>query len=121
VLQTAPKVRQSSGEFLSGVEAINYSGTYPVSRLQIQDSSVANDTSLYAFSSYKVGDQIASSRPAAAFVLTTSVDTDFMLQLPLNLETDQGRLGTVLKVVCINIYIFFIPFSNVSYIYIMIC
>ena len=92
-LQTASKVN------VPNVAALEYSGTYPVSRIQVQDNAL-DDVALYAFSTYKVGDQAASSRPAIAFVATApepvakGEDVSFMFQLPLNVETDQIRVGT---------------------------
>ncbi len=89
VLQTSPKIDAQ------GVESIQYSGIYPVSRLTFADAM--EGLSLYAFSAYKVGDQAASCRPAVAFVLESpDEETDFMFQLPVNLETDQIRKGTPL-------------------------
>ena len=91
VLQTSPLVNAP------GVSQIRYSGTYPVSRLQFDDDQL-QDTSLFAFSAYRVGDQPASSRPGVAFTLSIPEGTsaDFMFQLPINLETDQIRAGTPL-------------------------
>ena len=91
VLQTSPKINAP------GVARIRYSGSYPVSRLLFDDDAMQG-LSLFALSAYKVGDLPGSSRPAVAFVLTSqnAAETDFMFQLPVNVETDQQRRGTPL-------------------------
>ncbi len=98
VIQTQPMVAG-----LPGVEALRYSGSYPVSRLSVMDSAfapLANSLDLFGFSAYKANDMDASARPAIAFSLAVgsvaknSDSADFMFQLPLNIEPDQHRPGT---------------------------
>lgn len=88
---------------MNGVDGIRYSGSHPISRLQILDDSVSEmEVALYGFSAFKVGDMRASGRPAAAFALSVSNrqrtprNVSFMLQLPLQVEEDQARPGTPL-------------------------
>jgi non-lysosomal glucosylceramidase len=60
---------------ISGVDAITYSGAYPVGRLEIQDSvlDVAQvSASLFGFSTYRPSDMEASARPAIAFSLVVA-------------------------------------------------
>ncbi len=88
---------------MRGVDSIRYSGTHPISRLQILDDIAPEmDIALYGFSAFKVGDMPASGRPAAAFALSvsnsqhTARNVSFMVQLPLQTEEDQARPGTPL-------------------------
>lgn len=86
------------------VDAITYSGSYPVSRLQIHDESFAPlSASLFAFSAFKANSMAESARPAAAFTLaldnTAGSGTEtvsYMLHLPLNVEPDQDRAGVAI-------------------------
>lgn len=87
---------------MKGVERMRYSGTHPISRLQVLDDVGGVEATLYGFSAFKVADMPASGRPAAAFSLAvtnggnTARNVSFMLQLPLQTEEDQARPGTPL-------------------------
>lgn len=88
---------------MQGVGSIRYSGTHPISRLQILDAVAPElEVELYGFSAFTVGNMPASGRPAAAFALSVSNtqrvarNVSFMLQLPLQIEEDQARPGTPL-------------------------
>jgi hypothetical protein len=65
-LQTTPPAG------IPGVEALNYSGAYPVSRLVVEEPKLlppAVKVTLFAYSKYEVNDMNASSWPAVAFSL----------------------------------------------------
>lgn len=87
---------------MQGVDGIRYSGTHPISRLQILNAAPEMEVALYGYSAFKVGDMPASGRPAAAFTLSvansksTARNVSFMMQLPLQSEEDQARPGTPL-------------------------
>eukprot|EP01051_Picozoa_sp_SAG22_P006579 SAG22_NODE_435_length_10524_cov_8.503789_7_plen_741_part_00 len=89
---------------MKGVGSMRYSGTHPISRLQVLDSIVDGvDATLFGYSAFKVGDMPASGRPAAAFTLavantgSAARNVSFMLQLPLQTEENQARPGTPLQ------------------------
>lgn len=84
---------------LPGVEGLRYAGAFPVSRLDIQDSSlVFQDSSLYAYSSFEPWNSEASAVPSISFsmLLTNptnrSVAASFSMLLPLMQEKDQSRI-----------------------------
>lgn len=60
------------------------------------------DVTLYAFSALSAGNMVASSRPAAAFVLAVenspaaATNVSFVMNLPLRIEVDQLRAGSAL-------------------------
>ncbi len=85
-----------------GVASIAYTGTYPVSRLAVNDSATlaANSlsASLFAYHHLVPNDSPTSSRPAAVFtfVLTNSgaaaANVSFMFQLPMGAMRDCRRV-----------------------------
>ena len=68
VVQTNPTLTS-----LPPVQALKYSGAYPVSRLQVEDTALTQglltNLSLFGYPAYKVNDMEASARPAVAFPL----------------------------------------------------
>ncbi len=58
---------------LPGVKSIVYSGAHPLSRLKVVDSRIPLETTLFAYSTYKVGDMKASAVPAIAFTFLLKV------------------------------------------------
>ena len=100
VLQTHPRASAAAAN-VSGVDAIEYAGAYPVSRLS---ASVADDltTELYAWSAFAPGDMPRSARPAVAFTLAAknhggaAKNVSMMFNLPFLLEADQLRKGAPL-------------------------
>lgn len=109
LLQTHPKgvAADTAITALPPIDAIGYSGTNPVSRLQPTDAALETaapglNTTLFAFSALAVGDMQASARPAIAFTLTLRNDgqqpanASLLLNIPLQIETDQARPGATL-------------------------
>ena len=88
--------------------ALRYSGTFPVSRLEVVDGPdaaqgpTAVDATLVAFSAFKAHDRAASARPAAAFALrvknsaAAAAEVGFSFNMPFMIERDQLRAGTPL-------------------------
>lgn len=66
VLRTHPQAALAG----QGVDAIQYQGAQPVSRLDVLDKSLPFTTSLFGYSTFKVADMDTSARPAVAFSLT---------------------------------------------------
>lgn len=85
-----------------GVVWITYSGSHPLSRLQLQDSAMQPIIStVYAYSTFMPGNMNASAFPAIAFTLVASnVDANnaynvsFMLSLPLGAVPNYARPST---------------------------
>jgi non-lysosomal glucosylceramidase len=108
LLQTQPRGVAANVAMLPAVAAINYSGTFPVSRLVPVDSALSSatgsglSTALFAYSSLAAGDMEASARPAIAFTLTVRnagprmANASLLLNMPLQVETDQARTGIAL-------------------------
>ncbi len=108
LLQTQPRGGAANVATLPAVAAINYSGTFPVSRLVPVDTALSNatgpgvSTALFAYSSLVAGDMEASARPAIAFTLTVRnsgprmANASLLLNMPLQVETDQARPGIAL-------------------------
>jgi non-lysosomal glucosylceramidase len=64
------RTRPPSG--LPGIQQIQYSGDFPVSRLRFRDPNLAVTADLYAYSEFKPRDADASSTPAAIFTFLLS-------------------------------------------------
>jgi non-lysosomal glucosylceramidase len=85
---------------VSGVDAIQYSGSYPVSRLQLLDTALPVQASIFAFSKLVPGDPEASALPAIAFTVVITnptsapVNVSFLATLPLPAINDCARSGT---------------------------
>ena len=76
-----------------GVEALAYSGVYPVSKLSVIDEGFYGITmDLYAFGTLHARKTAASFVPAVTFTLNiknptkTAVDISFLLNLPLCMQ-----------------------------------
>eukprot|EP00656_Telonema_subtile_P019767 TRINITY_DN20977_c0_g1_i1.p1 TRINITY_DN20977_c0_g1~~TRINITY_DN20977_c0_g1_i1.p1 ORF type:complete len:1000 (+),score=124.94 TRINITY_DN20977_c0_g1_i1:180-3179(+) len=98
ILRTQPP-RSTGGQ---GVEALEFSGSYPVTRLQVQDSAIdAYNSTVFAYSTLKPTSLKESAYPAIAFTLSvhnptaTAVNASLMLALPLGAWTDCARPGGV--------------------------
>jgi uncharacterized protein (DUF608 family) len=76
---------------------IYFSGAYPMSQLQVKDSRIPLNVSLFAFSEFHIGNSHASATPAIVFSFNifnpTSETTDvaFMFNLPFGFEPDTNR------------------------------
>ena len=107
LLQTHPRGDVADIDSLPAVEGLNYSGTFPVSRIVPVDTAFTStalglSTALFAYSSLAAGDMHASSRPAIAFTLAMQnngpyeVNASLLLNMPLQVETDQARPGVAM-------------------------
>ena len=108
LLQTHPRGDAADVESVPPIEGLNYSGTFPVSRLVPVDTAFSNtrapglSTALFAYSSLAAGDMHASSRPAIAFTLAMhnngpyEINASLLLNMPLQVETDQARPGVAM-------------------------
>ena len=94
----------AAGDCPLAIDALTYSGSHPVSRLQPVDAGLRAaapqiNATLFAYSSLVAANMTASARPAAAFTLLlrntgeTAGNATFMLNMPLQIETDQIRPG----------------------------
>jgi non-lysosomal glucosylceramidase len=108
LLQTHPRGPAANVSALPPINGLNYSGTYPVSRFVPVDAMMSNatgpglDVALFAYSSLAAGDMEASARPAIAFTLAVrntgphEANASLLLNMPLQVETDQARTGAAL-------------------------
>ena len=107
LLQTHPKGAAAGLPALPAIDALAYSGTFPVSRLQPIDSELDNaapglNATLFAFSSMVAGDVSASARPSIAFVATLRntghdhANASLMINMPLQTDVDHARPGVAL-------------------------
>eukprot|EP01050_Picozoa_sp_SAG11_P038297 SAG11_NODE_15558_length_574_cov_0.650526_1_plen_130_part_10 len=98
VLQTHPQ--GAAAAEMEPIDAMTYSGSHPISRLQLSDGSFERvapnlNATLFSFSSLVAANMSASARPAAAFSLvlsnrgSASANASFMLNMPLQIENDQ--------------------------------
>lgn len=93
----AASVRTSPPSGVLGVNRLEYSGAFPVSRLSIKDARLPGGAMLYAYSPLQVYDEDASGVPAITFSLTISNPSEAAqearlgLILPLSCEKDQTR------------------------------
>lgn len=92
ILRTGSLGSSSSSLYADGVDAMTYSGSYPVSKLTIHESSFAavSDLAVYAYSRFVPGNLNASATPAVTFTLTVSnpsttnsLNVSLFLSLPL--------------------------------------
>ena len=73
-------------------------GAHPISRLDVIDSRIPIDISVYAYPRYRFNDMNTSATPAVAFTavirnsLSESVDASFLFNLPLGMEPHTLRL-----------------------------
>ena len=79
---------------------MGYSGSYPVSKLEIRDKKFHDvRLELYAYSTLKPRDSAASATPAIAFSLQVrnpskqTAHVSFMFNLPLGMQPDTARVG----------------------------
>jgi hypothetical protein len=113
----AKVLRTQPPGYLSGhaIDALTFSGTYPITRLVLNDSALlktsdekpssatassdAVQASVFGFSTLKPGDMNASAAPALVLTMqvhnptAATVDADFMLTLPSGAWTDCSRKG----------------------------
>jgi hypothetical protein len=66
----ARAMRTSPPPGVTGVDALTYSGSYPLSRWIVSDASLPLPVTVYAYSTLKPGDMVASGLPAVAFTGT---------------------------------------------------
>jgi non-lysosomal glucosylceramidase len=99
---TARPVRTNPPAYAApGVAQIAYSGSYPLSRLAINDPSLPVTSSVYAYSTFVPGNMEASAYPAVTFTLTasnpsaTAQPVSFFLGLPFAAVNDCARTATV--------------------------
>ncbi|CAZ94529.1 GH116 family glycosyl-hydrolase [Zobellia galactanivorans] len=100
----ATTLRTHPPKKLPAVQQLEYSGAFPVSRLNIQDSNIPLKTKLYAYSEYKIRNSIQSATPCALFSLELENVTDdeyqaaFLFNLPNHIQglfnVDQGLVLT---------------------------
>lgn len=85
---------------LPGVDALTYSGSYPVSRLAVTDAALAGagvSATVFGYSTLVPGNMPASAAPAAVFTLAVSntgaaaADVSFLFTLPLGGVANCGR------------------------------
>jgi hypothetical protein len=95
-------LRTSPPHSLAGVDAMQYEGAYPISKLTVQDGSLSaagvGDLEVYALSAVMPHQPVNKSMaPAVAFTLrmmnptTTPLQVLFLLSLPLAVNNDTSR------------------------------
>ena len=97
VLRTHPPASMAD----DAVAALNFSGTYPVTRLSVLDLALTQGATVdvYAYSSLKPTDYNASAVPAAVMTMRVENPTDkpvaasFLFSLPAGAWTDCSRVG----------------------------
>ena len=96
---TTPSMSSTGQQRLAGVEAMRYAGAFPVSKLDLEDSSFPIQASLFAYSSFEAWNAEASAVPSISLTLlleNTSnkrVTASFAMLLPLMQEKDQSRIA----------------------------
>ncbi len=81
------------------VHVLPTAGTHPVSRLDVRDSRLPVDVSVYAYPWYRHNDMNRSATPAVAFTavmknpLKENVTASFMFNLPLGIEPRTKRFA----------------------------
>ena len=105
-------MRTHSNHNFIGIKTIKYHGSYPVSKLQLIDSTLIANMDLYAYSVLKPGDLNRSMTPAIMFSLNIEnpndypIGIDFMYNVPLSVQIDQTRLSkNVIQRIISDIYI----------------
>jgi non-lysosomal glucosylceramidase len=93
----AKAVRTHPPAYAPGVDAISYSGSYPMSKLTIQDAELG-EASVYAYSKIVPGNTAESSLPAISFTMTVTnpsstepLNASFMLLFPFAAVNDCAR------------------------------
>ena len=97
VLRTHPPAAMAA----DAVAALNFSGTYPVTRLSVLDEALTQgaEVDAYAYSSLRPTDYNASAVPAAVMTMRVDNPTDkpinasFLFSLPAGAWTDCSRAG----------------------------
>ncbi|CAF3641209.1 unnamed protein product [Rotaria socialis] len=104
-------IRTHPNHYFKGIDTIKYHGSYPVSKLELIDSTLIANMDLYAYSTLKVGDLNRSMTPAIIFSLNIenpndySISVDFMFNVPLSVQIDQTRLSkNVIRQITTNTY-----------------
>lgn len=106
VLKTGSLGSLAGAPGAEGVDAIVYGGSYPMSRLQIEDADLGiASPALFAYSRFEPGNLNGSATPAVSFTFaatnpstTDSLDVSLLLALPLSLHNDCfGTTGTASK------------------------
>ncbi|CAF2079577.1 unnamed protein product [Rotaria magnacalcarata] len=104
-------IRTHPNHYFKGIDTIKYHGSYPVSKLELIDSTLIANMDLYAYSTLKVGDLNRSMTPAIIFSLNIenpndySISVDFMFNVPLSVQIDQTRLSkNVIQQITSNTY-----------------
>ncbi|CAD5124032.1 DgyrCDS12336 [Dimorphilus gyrociliatus] len=93
-------IRTGPPEGIPGVQAIEYGGEFPVSRLKIQDTRLSVNTELLAYSSYFVNDMESSAKPAISFTFnlenptSNSISIDLLLNMPIDIEKGYERTSS---------------------------
>jgi len=92
-------IRTQPNHNFKGVDAIKYQGAYPVSKLELIDSSLTANVQLYAYSVFKAGDLNRSMTPAIIYSLNVEnsksypLEVNFMFNAPLSAQVDHIRLS----------------------------
>ncbi|ANW95304.1 hypothetical protein AXE80_02935 [Wenyingzhuangia fucanilytica] len=88
----ATTLRTHPPKGLPAIDQIEYSGSFPVSKLTLTDSKLPVEAKLYAYSEYKIRDPKASATPCALFSIElhnpneTSAQTSFLFNLPNHIK-----------------------------------
>ncbi|XP_065653158.1 uncharacterized protein LOC136071792 [Hydra vulgaris] len=99
---TASVLRTHAPHGFDGVYSQTYSGSYPVSKLEIELNKASKDDvklNLYAFSTFHPRNPKKAATPSVAFVLhitnphSEEVDISFMINLPFGYHEDTIRRG----------------------------
>ena len=93
----AKAVRTHPPSYAPGVDSISYSGSYPMSRLTIQDTELGS-ANVFAYSKIVPGNTAESSYPAVSFTMsvtnpssTSPLNASFMLLFPFAAVNDCAR------------------------------
>ena len=99
-------IRTQPNHNFKGVDAIKYQGAYPVSKLELIDSSLTANVQLYAYSVFKAGDLNRSMTPAIIYSLNVEnsnsypLEVNFMFNAPLSAQVDHTRISkNILQIV----------------------
>jgi non-lysosomal glucosylceramidase len=105
-------LRTHPNHYFKGIDAIKYHGSYPVSKLELDDDTLIANMELYAYSILKPGDLNRSMTPAIIFSLNIHnpndypIAVDFMYNAPLSVQIDQTRLSqNVIQQVASDTYV----------------
>lgn len=101
-------IRTEPPSGLDGVDSITYTGMYPLAALQVTDSELPVDATLWASSAYGHEDLLSNTNPAITYTLVAkpkpgetfvSKNVSFLFNLPLSIEENQERQGSAGKAV----------------------